>query len=83
MENENAAENHDYVVGVIEGLSLEDFGKVALNLIGEEYLMDLIRNAVGGYTYSGKFDNLSKEESLRAVGISNDMLSRMETLDGK
>jgi hypothetical protein len=80
---ETSAENHDYAIDIIEGLSTEDFGKVALDLIGEEYLMDLIRNAVGEYTYSGKFNNLSKEETLRSLGISADMLSRMETLDGK
>ena len=80
---ETSAENHDYAIDIIEGLSLEDFGKVALSLIGEEYLMDILRNVMGEKTYAGHFDNLSKEETLRSLGISADMLSRMETLDSK
>ncbi len=82
-ENENGIRNYEHAVEIIEGLSMEDFGKFAVDIVGEEFLMDIIRNAMGMKLYSGDFDDLSKEETLLSIGISNDMISRMEVLDGK
>jgi hypothetical protein len=80
---DNGEQNYEHAIEIIEGLTTEDFAKFACHFIGEEYLMELIRDGVGAMLNDGKLNNLSKGETLLSIGISNDMVSRMEVLDGK
>ena len=52
-----------------EDMPLEDFNRIAVAVIGEEQMMEMVRDIILGLAYNGDFDGLSAGEIAAKLGF--------------
>lgn len=57
------------LIEYMENMPLEDFMRVAPQILGEERLMDEVRSLVLGLAYAGEFDGMTIDQIAQNLGM--------------